>query len=71
MNQETQTFTKREVMVLECFARAWADSDDHRLYGCLSYKDALDLLAKLGINASFDREGVTVKEGDNTTPGER
>lgn len=70
MGQETHTFTKREVMVLECFAKAWVDSD-HQLYGCLSYKDALDLLVKLGISAVFDPERITVKEKDSTTPGER
>lgn len=45
------SFNAREVMVLECFAKAWVDGDDHSLYGCLSYQDAFDLLAKLGVDA--------------------
>ena len=51
MSDGSVVFSAREVMVLECFAKAWVDGDDHSLYGCLCYQDAIDLLAKLKVDA--------------------
>lgn len=39
----------REIAVLECVFDGWDKGEQHGLYGNLSYKDAIDLAAKLGL----------------------
>lgn len=51
MSDGSVVFSAREVMVLKCFASAWVNGEGHLLYGCLCYQDALDLLAKLKVDA--------------------
>lgn len=39
----------REIEIIECLAKGWADSDDMPLYGGLSYQCVIDFLAKIGL----------------------
>lgn len=57
-------FSDTEIEILQCFAKAWGDSDNHPLYGNISYQMAMDLMRKLGVDPKVVEDHlVELQEG--------